>query len=314
MKILSFSSFIPEQVCDIVRFTGYEGTRKISHYCSYAADYLSQVLEDSSVDGAVFPRSCDSCRSMPGYLPDETGKFLYSFAVPARQDESAVSYLAGEIRRYQQAVESYYNIRLTDISQRVHAVNIRTRTLKKLYGDIGNISYRAYLEAIHRMLQIPLYQQEVPASLPGKASGDKRIYIIGSFLTNTMLADILENAGLAVVGDNLTESKRLFSGGETKESGDLYENIACSLLGGQLSPTQNNFRRIIERDMEEIQEKGVQGVIFGTQKYCEPYDYLFSVYKRALDACGIPSLRMVLSDAKDMRRMELAAEAFSDML
>lgn len=31
MKLLSMSGFVPEQICDIIRFTKYKGERSITH-------------------------------------------------------------------------------------------------------------------------------------------------------------------------------------------------------------------------------------------------------------------------------------------
>ena len=81
-----------------------------------------------------------------------------------------------------------------------------------------------------------------------------------------------------------------------------------------LEITQNNFSYILKDNLEEIKHKNVQGVIFATQKYCEPYDYLFSIYKKMLDEQGIPVLRVVMSDSTDNRKLEFAVEAFADIL
>lgn len=314
MKILSLSGFIPEEICDIIRFTDYRGEQKISHYCGYAADYISQVLEDDSIDGAVFPRSCDSCRIMGSYLSNCKEKFLYQFGVPARQDAAAEAYLAVEIRQYQRAVEQYYNVSITDLPQRIQKINERNKGLMDLYENIENISYESYLKSIHNMLQQPLYQQTVSSELPSKPANGKRVYLVGSFLSNTELAATIENAGMKIVGDNLTESKRLFSGLKIDPSDDIYMNIAAKILHNYLSPTQNNFSCILENDLKEIKYKNVQGVIFVTQKYCEPYDYLFSIYKKILDEHGIPVLQVVMSNSTDNRKSEFAIEAFADIL
>ncbi len=314
MKILSLSGFIPEEICDTIRFTGYPGEEKISHYCGYAADYISQVLEDDSIDGAVFPRSCDSCRIMGSYLSNHKGKFLYQFGIPARQDAAAEVYLAAEIRQYQKAIEQHYNISITDVPQRIQKVNERNKELISLYENIENISYKFYLKSIHDMLQKPLYEQTVLSELPDKPANGKPIYLVGSFLSNTELAATIENAGMKIVGDNLTESKRLFSGPKLDPSNDIYMDIAAKILHNHLSPTQNNFRCILKNDLEEIKYKNVQGVIFATQKYCEPYDYLFSIYKKMLDEQGIPVLQVVMSNSTDNRKLEFAVEAFADIL
>jgi len=311
--MLSFSGFIPEQICDTVRFICYPGRQKISHYCGYAADFISQVLEDSKIDGAVFPRSCDSSRVMASYL-DDCGKFVYQLRIPARQDESAAQYLALELQHYRQAVETYYGVALSDIPERAALVNGRNRGLSKLYDELPGISFSAYLEMIHKLLQTPLREQAVPDSLPAKTGVGKRVYLVGSLLSSSAVAAAIERAGLFVTGDRLTESKRLFSAPPVQADGDVYKNIAISILGNKLSPTQNNFDAILREDMDEIRAKRVKGVLFVTQKFCEPYDYLFTAYQRMLEEQGIPVLRLVLSDSMDERAFEASLEAFADMI
>ena len=44
MKLLAISGFVPEQICDVVRFTQYGGERNIAHYCGYASDFVSQAV------------------------------------------------------------------------------------------------------------------------------------------------------------------------------------------------------------------------------------------------------------------------------
>ena len=314
MKLLTLSSFIPTQICDTIRYIDYPSAQTLPHYCPYVSAYIDQVLNDPEIDGAVYPRSCDSCRAVTGYLADQTDKFFYQLSIPTRQDSSAVTYLATELRRYQQAVENHYNIRLTDIPRRSQAVNIRNKKISDIYQDSPNISYKAYLDMLHNLLSKPLYDQTVPTDLPSKPINGKPVYLVGSFLTNTELAAQIEAAGLSIVGDNLTQSKRLFAMPETDIAGDIYENIAYSLLYNHLSPTQNNFRKILEDDLSEIKQKSVKGVIFVTQKYCEPYDYLYSVYKQMLDEQEIPVLKLTLTWSSDNQRAATVIEAFADIL
>lgn len=313
MNILSFSGFIPEQICDITRFIQYPGRRTIAHYCGYAADFVSQVLCDTQVDGAVFPRSCDSSRIMTSYLA-ECGKFTYQLHVPTRRDEAAVQYLAADIRRYKKAVEAHYGATLSDIPERAALINERNRDVAKLYERLPELSFSAYLDMLHRLLQTPLRKQAVPDNLPGKSGDRKRVYLVGSLLSGSAVAAAIEDAGLSVVGDRLTESRRLFSAPEVSADGDLYENIARSILGGKASPTQDCFNTILREDMEELRAKQVQGVIFVTQKFCEPYDYLFPAYRRMLEERGLPVLRLTLSGSMDEQSFKASLEAFADMI
>lgn len=313
MKILSLSGYVPEQICDVTRFTQYEGKHKISHYCGYVADFISQVLEDENIDGAVFPKSCDSSRVIASYLQD-SGKFLYQLAVPSNNMHYGVDYLADQIEDYHKAIQKHYHISDIDIYERTELINCRNREIENFYNEVGiTINYYDYISEIHRILVTPLKEQKLKINFTNNIIG-KRVYIVGSFLSNHKIAKTIEQAGMNIVGDNLTESKRLFSAPAIDCKGNIYENIAKSMLQNKLSPTQNNFAKIINDDLCEMEEKNVQGVIFITQKYCEPYDYLYSVYKKTLDEKGIPTLKVSVSDSTDGRRLEFALEAFADTL
>ena len=161
MKILSLSGFIPEQIFDAVRFTGYFGDTVISHYCQYCADYISQVLNDKTVDGAVFPKSCDSTRILKSYL-GKTNKFIWQLSVPSRSDELAIGYFSKEIKAYKEALEEHFKIEITDIEKRIETLNKRNKEIKHLYENLENISYGDYLTGIHNMLTLPLFEQSVP--------------------------------------------------------------------------------------------------------------------------------------------------------
>ncbi len=314
MNILSLSGFIPEQICDTIRFFGYEGQQRISHYCRYASDYISQILEDPEIDGAVFPRTCDSSRTIASYL-EECGKFVYPFHIPARQDRAAVSFLADSIRRYKTAVEQHYGTGLTDIPERTSLVNERNRKFRRLYARLPELSYSAYLDMLHGILRKPLREQRVPDDLPPcPCPGGPKVFIAGSTQTGSGIVRQIEAASLHIVGDRLPESHRLFSAPEVPLEGDIFENIALSMLSAMPSPSQDDFSRILREDRKELLRRQVQGVIFITQKYCEPYDYLFPAYREMLDGLGIKSLRITVSGSQSENEMALAVETFADML
>ena len=313
MKILSMSGFVPEQICDTVRFTGFDGSERLSHYCGYASDFIAQVREDSAIDGAVFPKSCDSSRSIGSYLED-TGKFIYSMPVPAVRTRESAAYFAGIIKDYKLKVEQHFNVSISDddVKARDELINARNKKIAAAYAHIGDLSFGSYIREVHKALNAPYEFSE--SSIKAGSEG-KKVFLIGSFLAASELADCIEKAGLTVAADNLPESGRLASVPlETASSGDIYEKIAYSIIYKRPSPTQDLFDETIKSDLSEIKEKGCKGVIFATQKYCEPYDYLYSVYKKALDEQGIPSIQIQMSDSTDGRAKESSLEAFRDII
>ena len=307
------SGFVPEQITDTVRFTGFDGSERLSHYCGYAADFIAQVREDSSIDGAVFPKSCDSSRSIGSYV-DDTGKFIYSMPVPAVRNDDAVAYFAEILKDYKSKIEQHFHVTISDEDVKARDVVISARNAKiaEAYGKLNSLSYASYIREVHASLSSPYEFDEGRIS-----AGDngKPVFLIGSFLAGVEFADSLEKAGLKVVGDNIPESGRLVSrAGYVSSETDIYMKIAAEILCTRPSPTQDLFDETIKSDLEEIRSKGCKGVVFATQKYCEPYDYLFSVYKKALDEQGIPVLQVQMADSTDGGGKAAVLEAFADII
>lgn len=313
MRLLSMSGFVPEQICDVIRFTGYAGDRNISHYCGYANDFISQIINDDSIDGAVFPKSCDSSRVINSYI-DEVNKFSFQINVPARNDEIAIDYFAKELEQYKESVEQFFGIVINDIPERIKKVNERNKKIAHYYDSIENYSYSDYLSQIHSMLQSPLLDNQFDFDIRKFHNNGKRVFIVGSFLSNTGIVEQIENNGFCVVGDNLPESGRISDSTIENVDGDYYREIAKNILSRRISPTQGNFVSLINHDLDFINKKRVDAVIFITQKYCEPYDYLYSVYKKKLDENDIPSLKITLNDSQDDRKVNLMLEAFAGTL
>ncbi len=307
------SGFVPEHICDTVRFTRYAGDNNISHYCRYASDFISQVIMDNEIDGAVYPKSCDSTRIITSYLSN-CGKFLYQLNVPVYGTVGAEDYFASSIREYKEAVEKHYNISIDDIKSRSELINERNQAIKKTYSDIAKYSYSDYLTRIHNLLKQPLLSQKWGENIKKREPTNKPVFIVGSFLSNTTIPSLIEQADLTVVGDSLPESGRLVSTKPVNTSGDIYREIAISIMSARLSPSQNSFKDIIKDDIDEIQKKSTCGVIFVLQKYCEPYEYLYNIYKNQLDALGIKSLKLSVNGTNDDSKVALAVEAFSDSL
>lgn len=312
MKLLSMSGFVPEEICDTVRFSGFSGNRNIAHYCGYASDFIDQVMYDTSIDGGVFPHTCDSSRIIKSYL-GECNKFLYQLNVPVRNDESAIQYYAAVLKEYKAAIETYFGVKINDVAERTDIVAGRNAELNKLYDNLENIRYSSYIKMIHNMLKKPLREQKTESVEMSSGEG-KKVFLVGSFLANTQIVELIEKFGMNIIGDTLPESGRLVSRKPFSASDDIFTSISRSVIRNRLSPTQNDFSFIMKSDLNNIISRGVSAVLFITQKYCEPYDYLFSVYKKMLDEFNIPILKITVSNSQDLSNSELMIETFAEMI
>lgn len=312
MSVLALSGHIPEHIGDIVRFTIYSGERNISSFCGYASDYISQVLHDDSVNAAVYPRSCDSCRVITSYL-ENSGKKIYQFNIPQGRANIALDYYIECLKKYS---KWYYD---SDsgidevVRKRIELINSRNTEIQRLYQNLDSISFGDYLDRIHNELKKPLDKQCV-GNIDNFTSGGKRVYVFGSLLANTAIAHLIEDCGMKVVADNLPESHRLAFAEPISVTGDIYENIAQSMLRKRLSPTENDFAGIFSSCIEKIKSKNVKGVVFVLQKYCEPYEFAYSALAKRLEDVGIPYMKISCLNSEDIGKAKLQLEAFSDIL
>lgn len=313
MSVLALSGHIPEHIGDIVRFTNYSGERNITSFCGYASDFISQVLHDDTVNAAVYPRSCDSCRVITSYL-ENSGKRLYQFNIPQGRADMALDYYAKCLKDYSQWYYDSDSGVDEKVRRRTELINTRNAEIQKLYQNLEDISFYDYLERIHIELKKPLEEQCIgDVGIPSNNEG-KRVYVFGSLMANTDIAHVIEGCGMNVVGDNLPESYRLAYDEVIPVIGDIYENIAASMLKRRLSPTQNDFAGIFDTCLDEIRSKGVKGVVFVLQKYCEPYDFLYSAFTKRLDNEGLPYTKISCLNSEDIGKSKLLLEAFSDVL
>jgi benzoyl-CoA reductase/2-hydroxyglutaryl-CoA dehydratase subunit BcrC/BadD/HgdB len=238
--------------------------------------------------------------------------------VPARCDDYAVDYYAKQLMGLREAAERYYAVDLGDIRTRAELAADRNQLIAAQYAKLGEVSYKDYIDAVHVDLQQSLIGNghiRLKSVLAQKKNYEHRVYLVGSFLCNSHIAEIIEDNGLGIVGDNLPESGRLQdSKVENKGDSHIYRTVSERVLRRRLSPTQNNFEKILNYDIDEINALQAEGVIYISQKYCEPYDYLYSIYKKKLDELHIPVLHLSLLDSQDEKRVTLSVEAFADTL
>jgi benzoyl-CoA reductase/2-hydroxyglutaryl-CoA dehydratase subunit BcrC/BadD/HgdB len=179
-----------------------------------------------------------------------------------------------------------------------------------VYTQSQALSYSEYIGQINIMLSHPLtdWRKYAPAPKNSFFAG-KKVYVVGPFLEDVAMLCHIEKAGLQIVGDNLTNSKRLLWSDYVFDKKTIFSDIAAHILKYQVSPTSNRFAVTWDKDFAEIKSKNVQGVIFIHPKFCEPYDYLFAMYSQRLENEGIPTL-CVNTGNENISMLE----AFSEMI
>ena len=144
----------------------------------------------------------------------------------------------------------------------------------------------------------------------------KRIILSGGVCNQPDIYTIIEEAGGAVVGDDLCTGSRSFSG--------LIDETARSRRGDRRSDTWSgsSVRRSTGGSTERadhlvrlVREKRAQGVIFFLLKFCDPHAFDYPYLKEALDKAGIPSMLIEVEDRLPADgQLRTRFEAFIEMI
>lgn len=319
LNILALSNFIPEEIIDVKRFESYKGNIRIENFCTYAQNFVSRVIEDDSVDGAVVPNSCDSIRMAADYIRENTGKFVYQIKHPLIFSSESILEYADEIIKYKSSIEKHFNISISRefMQDRIEKLDKKYLFIKGMYDSLNSISYYDYIKALNKSFTEPLNNwEDIFRTEYRKTDNSVKVFIIGPFLSDISIIQKIEEFGGNIVGDDLTNSKRYFSikalNSNVDES-NIFINTAYRNLSRHPSPTLNNFREVVSRDMHEIKKKEVRKVIFIYQKFCEPHDYIYPLFKEILDEEGIESLRIQLENGINSENIEMRLETFLNM-
>lgn len=141
-----------------------------------------------------------------------------------------------------------------------------------------------------------------------------QLILVGPTLADSVLFDVLAQAGVRVVGGLLDLGERYFAL-DAAEDGDPLEALADRLLALVPTPTKcHPQRRRADHLLALVRERRAPGVFFARQKFCEPHGFDYALLSPALDKAGVPRLRIELEQASQAGQLRTRVEAFVEML
>ncbi|MDP1993150.1 MAG: 2-hydroxyacyl-CoA dehydratase family protein [Syntrophales bacterium] len=342
----TFCSYAPEEIivaagAHPIRLfgTGEKIHLAEAHLQSYCCSLVRGALEDalgnrlSFLDGAVFPHTCDSIQRLSDIWRLNIGQgFHLDLVLPVKLNtESARQYLVDVLRRFRDDLGAKLGVAITDNDLRA-AITLYNRIrgaltqIHKPAGERPGILKGSDLYALTRAAMImdrsrlAMLLEEVVSELeraPAEESGAKRKRIIlsGGVCNHPDIYSVIEEAGGAVVGDDLCTGSRYFTG-LIDEKADpvmalaerMLERVVCPAKHGGLTGRADHLVRL-------VREKGAQGVVFFLLKFCDPHAFDYPYLKEALDREGIASMVIEVEDRLPADgQLRTRFEAFIEML
>ena len=304
-----------------------------SYVCSVARNALAFLASGGadSVDGVLFPHTCDSIQGLATLATDFGGwkKKAFTFIHPKGPARaSARAFVGREMRSLGQELSELAGARLEPErlaraialhrridARRAELLDARARlplSDPELYALLRRgewlwpEDHLAELEAASALLATAPVQSGVPVLVTG--------YVPEPLST----LEILNRAGAyAAADDYAAVGRRVVRGGrEGAGGGDPWEELLDRYWSAPPCPTRCADQDLRLRHLEGLQERsGARGALLHLVKFCEPEAFDAPAIRRAFASKGIPVLELEGELERELSGQAVTRiEAFVEML
>jgi bzd-type benzoyl-CoA reductase N subunit len=314
-----------------------------AHLQSYCCSLGRGVLEDALagrldfLDGVVFTHTCDTMQRLSDiWRINISGPFHLDVILPVKLDtQSARRYFRDVLETFRKDLGAKLGVAIADdnLKNAIRTINRIRMAVGRIYelakghpqmikgGEIYMLDRAAMMmdrSRVADLLEKTLSEMEDgnKGALPPDAPSPKRIFIEGGILSHPDIYKMIEEAGGAVVGDDLCTGSRYFNGLVNEENPDPIAAIADRYIERIVCPAKHSGATDRARRLAEmVLEKKAQGVVFFFLKFCDSHAFDYPYLRDALEKAGIPSLVVEVEDQLQAEgQLRTRIEAFLEMI
>jgi benzoyl-CoA reductase subunit C len=300
-----------------------------SFACSFMRGLLETLLGGryGYFDLVALPSLCDSMRGFYGiWKKISDNPYTYLLHYPTNRSEEALEYFAEEVERFKNFMEKLAGKEISekDLRKAVEVYNENRKLLKKLYwlrrSESPPISGVEALEVVLSSMTTPknLHNQFLEKLLSEITKrkeypeGEARLLVSGHIIDDPEVLKVIEESGGIVVSDDLDSGSRYFWSLVDTEAKPI-EGISRRYIKIP-SPYGSPITDRIKYLKAMIKAFQIEGVVFLTRKFCEPYLFDYVTLGRAVKEEDIPSLYLEYEYPLARGALKTRVEAFIEML
>ena len=344
-EVGTFCSYAPDEIILASGALGYRvfGTdlaisKADAHMQAYSCSLVRGALEEvlagrlDFLDGVVFPHTCDSIQRLSDiWRMNVKNGFHLDVIGPVKLDtDSARDYMVAVMRKFREELEARLEKKISadDIAAAVETGNRIRAAMRRIYaarmatpGIVKGADLHAMVKAgmvMDRREFCDLAEglvRQLPTDGDRAVFSGKRIVLSGGLCNLPDVYGAIENAGGAVVADDLCTGSRFFEA-DIEPQADGVAAIADRYIGRNVCPAKHaGIRNRGESLVKVARESGADGVIFIYLKFCDPHGFDYPYLKQMLADEKIPCLlyEMEEQDAAG-GQFRTRCEAFMEML
>jgi benzoyl-CoA reductase/2-hydroxyglutaryl-CoA dehydratase subunit BcrC/BadD/HgdB len=289
---------------------------------------LTEALESSeNWDGIIFAHGCDAThRHFDIWKEHVSIPFIHFINNPmSRVSKSGRKFFKSELKQFILAVEDHFQVEITN--EKLHAAITLSNQIKIVLQQMGklretkDIPNREYFDVCKMALQEQKsslisklqHKLEIWKSYNDLPSKYAKILLTGTDVTYPEFMDLLENAKLRVVRDDLSIGERYYATLIPEMEDPLDALIEYQYLIPRPS-TKHPVEPRLEFILDAYESSNIDGILSQNLKFCEDYAYdsvwLADIFKRK----KITSIHLERDYTTDDQQLFTRLEAFYELL
>ena len=306
-------------------------------YCTIAQLALEMLLDGTLdvLDGLITPTICDTLRPMSqNFRVAMEGKLPCIFLAHPQNRRPAfgLQFTVDQYMHVKNELEKISGVPISDEALR-NAIKVYNksraarRKFSKLASEHCDVISAVSRSAVYRASWFMLkdeYTEKLEQlnaeleKLPAANWTGKKIVTSGIICDNPKLMQILDDNQIAIAADDVANESRpcLVDAAET---GDpmmaLAQQFADQDYDVLLYDEHSSENRRADFIVKMVKESGAQGLVLFMQQFCDPEEMEYPYLKKALNAAGIPHIKLgVDQQMRDFGQASTALEGFADVL
>ena len=306
-------------------------------YCTIAQLALEMLLDGTldQLDGLITPTICDTLRPMSqNFRVAMEGKLPCIFLAHPQHRKPAfgLQFTVDQYMHVKTELEKISGAAITDdaLRQAIKVMN-RSRAARREFVKLASehcdvitaVKRSAVLRAAWFM-EPAVFAEKLEAlnaelaKLPAANWTGKKIVTSGIICDNPKLLQIFDDNKIAIAADDVAQESRAFRV-DASEEGDpmmaLAQQFADQDYDILLYDEHSEQNRRADFVVDKIKKSGAQGLVLFMQQFCDPEEMEYPYLKKALDAAGIPHIKLgVDQQMRDFGQASTAIQAFADVL
>jgi len=341
-ELIIAGGFIPIRIFGRKKIIKSESYFPIN-FCPYIKSGWESLLADAdNFRALIFTNSCDGMRR----FFDIASKYLtripsYLLDVPHLKNKDSQDFLASNISDMKMFIERLNGKKIDkkEIENAVKLINKKRKLLKEYSGIFNKSPHLIDIPTYYKVMELSMISDpeifiddlerylvfignidktntKNEISLQPDHRNSPEIMIIGNFIAEEKLWEMLSKMNLKLASEDLCTSNRYFEKQVvTDDNKDLLESIAERYLDKPQCMRMADLGSKLAEIENTIVKNDIKGVIFITLKFCDNMLYSFPLLKQRLNNIGIPVLYLDIEyNNFSEGQVKTRVQAFLEML